>query len=69
LQRTEIPNFTREQIEEHVRDAVVIADTLGLEGEDRRGLLPVILDKLTSKQIITAEVAVPPGLLGPNGLG
>ena len=56
VQRSEIPNFTHEQVVEHVRESLAIADECGLQGEERARLLPMIMEKLSSKQILMAEV-------------
>ena len=69
LQRTEIPHFTREQIEEHVMHALEIASAAHLEGADRAALLPAILDKLASKQVVVEQVPDVPLLGLPNGQG
>lgn len=67
LRRTEQPNFTREQIEEHVMHTLEVAAAAGLEGADRAALLPQIFDKLSSKQIIMEEIQFAGGLDLPNG--
>lgn len=69
LRRTEQPNYTLEQIEQHVRDTLEVAAKCGLTDEERTALLPAIFDKLAGKQIIMEEIG---GVLGspmPRGLG
>lgn len=68
MRRVEYPNYTREQIEEHVMHALEIAAAAGLEGADRAALLPAILDKLGSKQVVLEQIS-PLGLTLPNGQG
>ena len=50
IRKTEHPNFTNEQVEAHVREAVAIADDCQLSDADRAALLPVIMEKLSSQE-------------------
>lgn len=69
LQRHEIPNFTKEQVEQHVMDALEIAAAAQLTGEDRAALLPTILERLSNKQVMLEQVPDVPDLraLRPQG--
>lgn len=69
LRHTERMHYTREQIEQHVLDALEVADAVGLKGEERAALLPGILDKLSSKQIITEQIELGPNMVVPRGAG
>jgi hypothetical protein len=60
---------TPEQVRDHTRETLAIADELGLEGEDRAALLPGILTLLAGKQVVfnagaAAMVAMPGQHLG-----
>lgn len=69
LRHTERQHYTREQVEQHVRDALEVAATCGLSDEERAALLPGILDKLASKQVITEQIELGPNMVVPRGAG
>lgn len=69
LRRTEHPNYTREQVERLVMDTLEVAAAAVLEGEDRAALLPAILDKLASKQVVLEEIGPLPNMVVPRGMG
>lgn len=69
LQRTDVAHFTSEQVEGHVRDALEVAGNCGLTDEERVALLPAILDKLASKQVVLEQVPDVPLLGQLNGRG
>lgn len=55
IRRTEYANFTREQVEQHVMDALAVAAAAALTGEDRAALLPNIFERLSNKQVVLEE--------------
>jgi predicted esterase YcpF (UPF0227 family) len=55
IRYTERPNFTKEQIEQHVIDTLEVAALAALTAEDRAVMLPQIFDKLASKQIVAEQ--------------
>lgn len=69
FQRHEVPNFTKDQVEGHLRDAIHIANTVRLTEEERHILLPAIFDKLSSKQVVVEQLPDIPMLdnLRPQG--
>lgn len=69
LRRTEHPNYTREQVERLVLDTLEVAAAAVLTGEDRSALLPAILDKLASKQVVLEEIGQLPNMVIPKGMG
>lgn len=69
IRRTEHPNYTREQVERLVLDTLEVAAAAVLTGEDRAALLPAILDKLASKQVVLEEIGQLPNMVVPRGLG
>lgn len=69
INRTEIPNFTKEQVQQHVLDALEVAALAGLTGEDRRALLPGILERLSNKQVILEQIPDVPLLGGRRPQG
>jgi hypothetical protein len=69
LRHTERMHYSREQVEQHVRDALEVAGACGLTDEERAVLLPGILDKLSSKQIITEQIELGPNMVVPTGRG
>ena len=56
IHRSEIPNFTKEQVEQHVIDALEISSLARLSGADRAALLPTILERLSNKQVVLEQV-------------
>lgn len=68
LRYTERPNFTPEQIEQHITETITAADNAGLEGADRAALLPAIFDKVASKQIMAEQFNLTPPVSMPSGL-
>lgn len=69
IRRTEHPNFTLEQVTEHVRDSLKIADDLELSDADRRTLLPTIMEKVSSKQVTLEAIEGLANMAMPRGLG
>lgn len=69
IQRKEYANYTREQIEQHVLDALGMASKLGLSADERDLLLPAIFEKLTSKQVTLEAIDTLPNMVVPKGLG
>ena len=69
MRRTEHPHFTRDQVVEHVRDAVAIAKECGLTDRQEAALLPTIVDKLASKQVVMEEIGLAPNMVVPRGMG
>ena len=69
LRRTEQPNYTLEQVEQHVRDTLEVASRCELTDEERIALLPGIFDKLAGKQIIMEEITGFANMAVPKGLG
>ena len=52
-----------------MRQALEVADTCGLSDADRAVLLPAILDKMCSKQVVLEEIGGLPGMAIPRGIG
>jgi len=69
IRRTEHPNYTREQVERLVLETLEVAAAAALTGEDRAALLPAILDKLASKQVVLEEIGQLPNMVVPRGIG
>lgn len=69
LRRIENANYTPEQVEQHVRQAVALADDCQLSESDRAVLLPAILDKLASKQVLLEQLPGLDHMAIPRGLG
>ena len=69
LRRTEQPNYTLEQVEQHVRDALEVAGRCHLTHDERAVLLAPIFDKLAGKQIIMEEIGGLANMAVPKGLG
>jgi hypothetical protein len=69
IQRTEHPNYTREQVERLVLETLEVAAAAALTAEDRAVLLPAIMDKLASKQVVLEQIHGVPNMVVPKGLG
>lgn len=54
--RTEVPNFTRDQVHDHLTAALEVCDAHDLTPEDRAVLLPVVFEKLSSKQVVIEQL-------------
>lgn len=69
MRYTERPNFTRQQLEDHIMHTLELAAAAALEGADRAALLPAIFDKVCSKQIIAEQFELGAPMAVPRGLG
>lgn len=54
--RRELPNYTAEQVENHLAHALAIVNSLEPDDDDRPILLTKAIDLLSAKQIIIEQV-------------
>lgn len=54
--RRELPNYTVEQVETHLREALAIVNELDPDDDDRPILLSKAIDLLAAKQIVIEQV-------------
>jgi hypothetical protein len=69
MRRTEVHNYTPEQVNDHIEQAIVLLDAHELTADERAQLLPHVFVMLGGKQIVMEQIGPMSGLALPPNAG